>query len=58
VVLLYAGLAASLAIVHILAGLKWVLIVILIQAAFCLWLDQRVAVPFLVSLRRSQSAKR
>jgi UDP-N-acetylmuramyl pentapeptide phosphotransferase/UDP-N-acetylglucosamine-1-phosphate transferase len=57
VALLYAGLVASLVIVHILAGLKWVLIVILIQAAFCLWLDQRVAVPFLVSLRRSQVAK-
>ncbi|MEB3319145.1 MAG: glycosyl transferase [Cyanobacteriota bacterium] len=56
VALLYMILVSSLAIAHILSGLKGVLIIVIIQALICLWLDQRVAVPFLVSLRRSQRA--
>lgn len=51
---LYTGLTAWLAITHILGGLYWVLLMVVVQSFLCLWLDQRVAVPFLISLRNSQ----
>ncbi len=55
VAFLYTSLTAWLAITHILGGLYWVLASIVCQSLICVWLDQSIAVPFMVSLRRSQS---
>ncbi|MFO0017802.1 MAG: glycosyl transferase [Synechococcaceae cyanobacterium] len=55
VAILYFVLTSFLAIVHLWGGLNWMLIAIVFESVILLWLDQRVAVRFIDSLRRSKS---
>lgn len=58
VAILYCSLTAFLAAVHLWGGLAWMFNAIILESVILLWLDQRVAIRFVESLRRSQSKKK
>jgi UDP-N-acetylmuramyl pentapeptide phosphotransferase/UDP-N-acetylglucosamine-1-phosphate transferase len=55
VAILYCILTTFLAAVHLWGGLLWMLKAIILESIILLWLDQRVAIRFVESLRRSKS---
>ena len=55
VAILYCALTAFLAVIHVWGGLFWMLKAIILESLVLLWLDQRVALRFVESLRRSKN---